>query len=62
MADQAKRVSADGFSFVDLTEVPTCDLHQELIGRDGIEAIFLGPDDAITKAVRGPAWVIINRD
>lgn len=47
---------------VDLTKVTTCELHAELIKRDGVTAVFLGPDDRITKTVRGPAWVIVNRD
>lgn len=46
----------------DLSKVPTCDLHRELINREGVEAVFLGPQDSITKTVRGPAWVIVNRD
>jgi hypothetical protein len=46
----------------DLSQVPTCDLHRELIKREGVEAFFLGPNDTITKEVRGPAWVIVNRD
>ena len=46
----------------DLSEVPTCDLHRELIRREGVEAVFLGPKDEITKTVRGPAWVVVNRD
>jgi|TARA_R110002124_G_scaffold235667_1_gene400956 hypothetical protein len=45
-----------------LADVSTCDLNQELIRRDGVEAIFLGPRDSITKEVRGPAWLIVNRD
>lgn len=45
-----------------LTNVPTCDLHAELILREGVEAVFLGPEDEIKKHVRGPAWVIVNRD
>lgn len=47
---------------VRLDEVPTCDLHAEFIKREGVSAIFLGPDDEIKKTVRGPAWVIVNRD
>ena len=45
-----------------LADVPTCDLHEELIRREGVEAFFLGPKDQVTKHVRGPAWVIVNRD
>ena len=45
-----------------LKEVETADLHDELISRKGVEALFLGPKDEIVKHVRGPAWVIINRD
>lgn len=47
---------------VDLSQVPTCDLHEELIKREGVSAFFLGPDDEIKETVRGPAWVIVNRD
>lgn len=45
-----------------LSTIPTCDLHRELIRREGVEAVFLGPNDKITKEVRGPAWVVVNRD
>lgn len=45
-----------------LKEVQTVDLHEELIRREGVEALFLGPEDEIVKHVRGPAWVIVNRD
>lgn len=45
-----------------LEKVPTCKLHAELIKREGVSAVFLGPDDEIRKVVRGPAWVIVNRD
>lgn len=55
MNDMAKSVA-------DLSDVPTCVLHAELIKREGVTAIFLGPEDRINKAVRGPAWVIVNRD
>lgn len=47
---------------VRLSDVPTCELHSELIKREGVTAVFLGPDDEIKKTVRGPAWVIVNRD
>lgn len=47
---------------VQLADVPTCELHAELIKRGGITAVFLGPEDEIKKVVRGPAWVIVNRD
>lgn len=47
---------------VDLSKVPTCDLHFELIKRAGVDATFLGPDDKLTVEVQGVAWVIINRD
>ena len=46
----------------DLSQVQTCDLHRELVKREGVDAVFLGPDDKITKIVRGPAWIIVNRD
>ncbi|MDE4176357.1 BC1881 family protein [Phaeobacter sp. PT47_59] len=46
----------------DLSEIPTCDLHAELIKREGVTATFLGPEDELKKVVRGPAWVIVNRD
>lgn len=46
----------------DLSQVPTCDLHRELIKRDGVSAVFLGPQDRITKTVKGPAWLIVNTD
>ena len=45
-----------------LQDIPTCDLHKELIRREGVEALFLGPKDEMTKHVRGPAWVVVNRD
>ncbi|NDK36939.1 BC1881 family protein [Rhodovulum sulfidophilum] len=45
-----------------LSDVATCDLHNELIKREGVTAVFLGPDDKITKTVHGPAWIIVNRD
>lgn len=45
-----------------LTDVPTSEIHNELIRREGVSALFLGPEDKITKVVRGPAWAIINRD
>ncbi len=47
---------------IDLAGVPTVDLHRELMKREGVTAIFLGPEDEIKKTVRGPAWVIVNRD
>jgi hypothetical protein len=46
----------------DLSQIQTCDLHRELIKREGVESVFLGPEDSITKVVRGPAWLIVNRD
>ncbi|MDE4274767.1 BC1881 family protein [Phaeobacter gallaeciensis] len=46
----------------DLSEIPTCDLHDELIKREAVTATFLGPEDELKKVVRGPAWVIVNRD
>lgn len=46
----------------DLSDVPTCVLHAEIIKREGVTATFLGPEDQISKIVRGPAWVIVNRD
>jgi hypothetical protein len=46
----------------DLSQIPTCDLHRELIKREGVSAVFLGPQDRITKTVQGPAWVIVNAD
>ncbi len=45
-----------------LHDVPTCELHRELIRREGVQAMFLGPDDKVTKTVQGPAWLVINRD
>lgn len=45
-----------------LSQIPTCELQQELIRREGVEATFLGPRDEITKFVIGPAWVVVNRD
>ncbi|WP_410056074.1 BC1881 family protein [Roseobacter sp. HKCCA0434] len=47
---------------VQLAHTLTRDLNDELIKREGVNAIFRGPDDTITKTVRGPAWVLINRD
>lgn len=47
---------------VSLGGFPTCELHRELLKRAGIDAVFLGPEDKITKTVKGPAWLIINRD
>jgi hypothetical protein len=47
---------------VSLTDVPTCELNAELIKREGVHAVFLGPDDKITKSVQDSAWVIVNRD
>ena len=47
---------------ISLTDVATVDLHREIIKRDGVTAVFLGPKDEITKTVRGPAWVVVNRD
>lgn len=52
----------DMTSHVRLLEIPTCELHYELIKREGVTAVFLGPDDEIKKTVRGPAWVVVNRD
>lgn len=46
----------------DLSHVTTKDLQAELLRREGVTATFLGPKDEITKNVRGPAWVIVNRD
>jgi len=46
----------------DLRDIPTCDLQQELNRRDGVQCVFLGPEDTLTKTVKGPAWVVINRD
>lgn len=46
----------------DLSQISTWDLHRELTKREGVEAVFLGPNDTITKTVRGPAWVVVNRD
>ena len=45
-----------------LSDVPTCELNAELIKRLGVQAIFLGPNDSLTKEFRGPAWIIVNRD
>lgn len=45
-----------------LADFSTKDLHEELIKRNGVDAICLGPEDRITKTVFGPAWVIVNRD
>lgn len=45
-----------------LRGIPTCKLHRELLQREGIDAVFLGPEDKITKTVKGPAWLIVNRD
>lgn len=45
-----------------LSDVPTSELHAELIKREGVTAVFLGPNDTLAKEVRGPAWVIVNRD
>lgn len=45
-----------------LADVPTSELNNEIVRREGVSALFLGPDDKITKVVRGPAWLIINRD
>jgi hypothetical protein len=45
-----------------LSDVPTSELNAELVKREGVQAVFLGPDDKITKSVRGPACVIVNRD
>lgn len=47
---------------VDLSGIPTCDLNRELIRREGVQAVFLGPKDTLSNTVRGPAWVIVNRD
>lgn len=47
---------------ISLTDFATVDLHRELIKRDGVTADFLGPKDEITKTIRGPAWVVVNRD
>lgn len=45
-----------------LADVETCDLNREMLRRDGVEAVFLGPEDRLTKTHFGPAWVIVNRD
>ncbi|MFG5380111.1 BC1881 family protein [Yoonia sp. R2-816] len=45
-----------------LRDIPTCDLQRELSRREGVQAVFLGPDDKLTKTVQGPAWVTVNRD
>lgn len=55
-------VSQENQQVIDLTNVPTCDLHKELIRREGISSVFLGPEDELRKVVSGPAWVIVNRD
>jgi hypothetical protein len=47
---------------LDLTNVPTKDLQAEMLRREGVSAVFLGPKDEITRHVQGPAWVIVNRD
>ncbi|MGC9368819.1 MAG: BC1881 family protein [Paracoccaceae bacterium] len=52
----------DMYNTVRLSDVQTCELHAELIKREGVSAVFLGPKDEITKTVRGPAWVIVNQD
>jgi hypothetical protein len=46
----------------DLSKVPTCALNAELIKREGVSSLFLGPDDEIKKVGRGPAWIVVNRD
>jgi hypothetical protein len=46
----------------DLSQVSTRDLNAELARRDGVSAVFLGPDDELRRVVRGPAWVLVNRD
>ena len=46
----------------DLSSIATPDINGELIGRAGVEAMFLGPDDRLTKTLFGPAWVIVSRD
>ena len=45
-----------------LQDIPTYELQRELARREGVQAIFLGPDDKLTKTVQGPAWVVVNRD
>ncbi|WP_417733329.1 BC1881 family protein [Roseovarius sp.] len=45
-----------------LQAAPTCALNAELLKREGVSAVFLGPEDKLTKVIQGPAWVIVNRD
>lgn len=45
-----------------LANIPTAELHAELIRRDGVRTVFLGPEDRLTHTVQGPAWVVVNRD
>jgi hypothetical protein len=45
-----------------LQDISTCELQRELSRREGVQVIFLGPDDMITKTVLGPAWLVVNRD
>ncbi|WP_108813545.1 BC1881 family protein [Loktanella sp. Alg231-35] len=47
---------------IDLTNITTCELHRELLKREGVQSCFLGPEDKLFQVVRGPAWVIVNRD
>jgi hypothetical protein len=60
---------------IDLSGVPTCDLHAELAKREGVREIILSPEEEITMTswedacrfevlptVTGPARVLINED
>jgi hypothetical protein len=58
---------------VDLSNVPTCELHAELARREGVEEIFLHVDQNCKINIRevgtsrahyvsGPARILINED
>jgi hypothetical protein len=60
---------------VDLSKVPTCELHAELAKREGVKEIILSPEQELTMTrwenacnfealptVTGPALILINED
>lgn len=59
----------------DLSNIPTCELHAELVKRSGVKEIIIGVDEELTMTrredtcrfeaqptVTGPARILINED
>lgn len=49
-------------SQIDLSSIPTCDLVQELSGREGVERTIAEPYQDVQVKVNGPAIVLVVID